>query len=390
MVASEPKSRSSIRPHRWVRGPIWDLFWLHGGLWLAPLAVLTSAGWTDPFESPAHLIYLMLAALFWIGHRFSSTWLAWFTTAYADARRAQPLRFFVLPVCVVAATVGVILAPRGILPGTWIERVIVLGAIDYLLVSYHFAAQHFGILSLYRSRASPRPPPVVRTMDRTFALVVGGAVIVLAELVQGATTLPDAWLGPLADHPSLALLRLPVATLTVLFAGVQLWLARVHTPDLPRTLYILGLTMMALAALFAHPFVFIFCWTAQHWLAAVGLAAVVTEAQPRPPPTHRMLQLLHRVNSPPGRFLLVITLLSALSMPFYEVEASAGPSDRPAFELVNSVLGGGLTTTSTLRALTALGLATAFLHYLLDRAVWRFSDPLVRRAAAPLLRPPSP
>ena len=77
-------------------------------------------------------------------------------------------------------------------------------------------------------------------------------------------------------------------------------------------------------------------------------------------------------------------------MPFYEVEASSGPADRPAFELLDQLLSGALTAPLSVQLLTALGLATAFLHYLLDRAVWRFSDPCVRAAAAPLLRRRSP
>jgi hypothetical protein len=39
-------------------------------------------------------------------------------------------------------------------------------------------------------------------------------------------------------------------------------------------------------------------------------------------------------------------------------------------------------------ALVALGFSTAFLHYLLDRAVYRMSDPQVRSAARGLLAPP--
>ena len=390
MVPPEPPSDHATRSSPWVRGPVWDLFWLHGGLWLAPLAVLTSLGWEHPDDSPAHIVYLVLAALFWIGHRFSSTWLAWFTTAYADIRRAQPVRFFWVPGGIMLATAVVVFAPDSVLPGTWMQRVVVLGAIDYLLVTYHFAAQHFGVLSLYRSRAGGRPPTGVRTLDQVFALVVGGGVIVVAELIQGATTLPDAWLGSLSDTSSLTDLRWPVAVLTAGLTALQLSTSRTHTPGLPRQLYALGLGAMALAALLAHPFVYIFCWTAQHWLAAVGLAAVVVQGEPAPRHDRPLQRVFHLLNRPPGRFILVLALLSALSMPLYEVEASSGPADRPAFVVLDAALGGLLTAPGTLRALTALGLATAFLHYLLDRAVWRFSDPAVRRAAAPLLRPPQP
>ena len=44
-----------------------------------------------------------------------------------------------------------------------------------------------------------------------------------------------------------------------------------------------------------------------------------------------------------------------------------------------------LRTSAWVPALVALGLATAFLHYWLDRAVYRFSDPRVRQAARGLL-----
>lgn len=394
MVASL-LDESSIRRQPWVRAPAWDLFWLHGGLWLAPLAVLCSLGWTDVEDSPAQLVYLALSAVFWIGHRFSSTWLAWFTTAYARARAQQPARFLIVPAAVVGLTFAVVLAPDHLLPGTWLQRVLVLGAIDYFLVTWHFSAQHFGVLSLYRSRArtdasSRHPTPHVRSLDRMYSLTVGGAVIIAAELAQGATTLPDAWLGPLADHAALHGIRLPLAILTFMLTALQMTVARRHTPGLPRMLYICGLSAMAFAALFAHPFVFLFCWTTQHWLAAMGLASVVVQGEPSPKPTARFYRQTHRIHRVPGRFVLVLALLSAISMPLYEVEASSGPADRPAFELLDQVLSGALTAPLAVQLLTALGLATAFLHYLLDRAVWRFSDPCVRAAAAPLLRRRSP
>jgi hypothetical protein len=387
MVAPLP-APASVGTSTWVRSPLWDLFWLHGGLWLAPVAVVSSVGWSRVDDSPAQIVYLVLSALFWIGHRFSSTWLAWFTTAYSHTRKAQPVRFFLVPWLVMGLTAFTVLAPDAWLPGTWIERVVALAAVDYFLVTYHFAAQHFGVLSLYRSRSTRTAPARVRTLDRVFALTVGGVVIIGAELIQGATTLPDSWLGPLAGTSALEPLRLPIAGLTIGLTVAQLVVARRHTPGLPRVLYILGLGAMALAALLAHPFVYIFCWTAQHWLAAVGLAAVVAEGEPSPPSEHRLLRFFHAIHRQPGRFLLVLALLSALSMPFYEVEASAGPADRPAFMVLDQFLNGALTAPITLQCLTALGLATAFLHYLLDRAVWRFSDPSVRAAAAPLLRPP--
>ena len=156
-----------------------------------------------------------------------------------------------------------------------------------------------------------------------------------------------------------------------------------------RLLYVTGLGVMVLCATLSDPFVFIFCWTAQHWLAAVGLASVVTQGEPIPRSPNIIQKCLHAIHRVPGRWVLLLALLSAVAMPFYELESSGGPDDRPAFAVLNSALNGILTAPLSLQVLTALGLSTAFLHYLLDRAAWRFSDPLVRQAAAPLLRPPS-
>jgi hypothetical protein len=45
----------------------------------------------------------------------------------------------------------------------------------------------------------------------------------------------------------------------------------------------------------------------------------------------------------------------------------------------------GLRTSSWVPMLVALGFATGFIHYLLDRSVYRMSDPQVRAAARGLI-----
>ena len=82
----------------WVRGPLWDGFWMLSALWLAPIVLLLAHGYSNPESSPLDLLYFGLTALFWIGHRFSSTYLAYCTEAYRPLLREQPIRFIVLPI----------------------------------------------------------------------------------------------------------------------------------------------------------------------------------------------------------------------------------------------------------------------------------------------------
>ena len=77
----------------WVRGPVWDVFWMQSALWLMPLALwLVSGASDDPESSPLDSLYCGLTALFWIGHRLCSAWLAYCTEAYRPLRREQPVR----------------------------------------------------------------------------------------------------------------------------------------------------------------------------------------------------------------------------------------------------------------------------------------------------------
>src|SRR6185503_14785205 len=73
----------------WVRGPFWDVLWLQSALWLAPLTLWLAHGYADPTESPLDVLFFALTAVFWIGHRIGSTWLAYATTAYRPMLRAE-------------------------------------------------------------------------------------------------------------------------------------------------------------------------------------------------------------------------------------------------------------------------------------------------------------
>ena len=373
-----------------MRGPVWDGLWILNALWLAPLAWFLARGLEDPERGPLDGLYLLLTALFWVGHRISSTWLAYFTTAYRPLLRAQPVRFVVMPALVAATLFVLLLPPDDALPFTRSERVMGLVILDYLLVTYHFAAQHFGVLSLYRSRAGRVASRAERRADRLFALGVGGLAIVVAEALRGDVFFQDVWVDPWLDPGWLSSAedRVRVAATAVLVLAVVAMLvreARTPRPSVARALYAVGLGGMAtLAVLAEQPFLFLFLWTVQHWLVAVGLATLVARGEPEPG-RGGLVRWIHGVNRRPLLLVAVLAVLSVLLLPVMEVEAidegAVAYGDRlfPAFARA-------LRESSWVPALIALGFTTAFCHYLLDRAVYRFSDPDVRRAAAGLTK----
>ena len=379
-----------LLPMRWIKSPTWDLVWILNALWLTPLVLLLARGHDDVRASPVDGLFFTLAVPLWFGHRVASAWLAYATPAYRPLLATQRLRFVVAPLAITVACFALLLAPETVLPMPLTERVVCFAVLDYLLVSHHFAAQHFGLLSLYRARAGRASDAVTRRLDRWFALVVGGGFVVLAEALAGSIAFQDWWIDPLlgAGWSDVFARTLHdggivfVVILTALMLRVEL---RSQRPSLPRVAYILGLSAMVLFAFLARdPFLFIVMWSVQHWSAAMGLASLAASGGAQAPGAHWQ-GLLAPINRRGWAVLLVLAVASTLLLPVLEVQAV---TDEYAY--ADRIFGDAarwLRSSPFVPALLALGFATGFIHYLLDRAAFRFSSPDVRHAARGLLQP---
>ena len=90
----------------------------------------------------------------------------------------------------------------------------------------------------------------------------------------------------------------------------------------------------------------------------------------------------------PWAVLIVLATASVLLLPLFEVEASL---DGGTFygDRIFGAAAEQLRTSTWVPAMIAIAFATGFVHYLLDRNVYRMSDPRVRTAARGLLNPRS-
>jgi hypothetical protein len=358
-------------------------------LWLVPGAIWLAHGYSDLESSPLDVFYFGLTALFWIGHRLCSSWLAYCTEAYRPLLHSEPVRFIALPVLVTVACFALVLPADEALPWTRAERAVSLAILDYALVTYHFAAQHFGALSLYRARSERSRCTQTRCLDWIFALVVGGALVFIADVLMGSVAYQEVWIDRwfIADWliSNQEQIR-EAATLVVFLAtGVMLIVeARAPRRSLPRVLYILGLAAMVVVAFRPRSlFLFPAIWTSQHWILATGLAAQTPRREPDPE-NGIVRRVFHALNARPWAVLSIFIAFSVLLLPFFEVEAN-GENGTYYGERIFGAVAVGLRTSSWVPALVALGFATGFVHYLLDRSVYRLSDPRVRSAARGLL-----
>jgi hypothetical protein len=391
-IAGVAVARTSVgATSSWVRGPVWDGFWMLSALWLAPIVFWLASGHDDPESSPLDLLYFGLTALFWLGHRFCSTYLAYCTEAYRPLLRTQPIRFVVLPLLITIGCFAFFLPADLALPWTRAERLVGLAIVDYAWVTWHFASQHFGALSLYRSRAGRAACMQTRRFDRFFALVVGGALIFVADLLAGAIAYQDQWIGNWLFPTWLVSTQEAIrdgATLVLVIVTVAALFAELRTSrwSLPRVLYMIGIAVMVGVALRPRSlFLFVVLWTSQHWIVATGLASQTSRGEPAP--RRGLIRgALHRLNIRPWAVVLFLAVLSVLLLPFFEVEANRQDGTYYG-DRIFGALATGLRTSSWMPALVAFGFATGFIHYLLDRSVYRMSDPQVRAAARGLLEP---
>ena len=81
-------------------------------------------------------------------------------------------------------------------------------------------------------------------------------------------------------------------------------------------------------------------------------------------------------------------MVSVFLLPFLEVEANQDGGTYYGDQIFGAIAA-GLRTSAWVPALVAAGFATGFMHYLLDRSVYRMSDPRVRAAARGLLAQPA-
>ncbi len=372
-----------------MRTPAWDAFWILNALWLAPAASMLARGYDDPVRSPLDSCYLVLTLFFWVGHRFSSTYLAYCTTAYRPLLRTQRTRFVWVPIAIAIATFTVLLPGDEALSWSRAERLMVLVIVDYGLITYHFASQHYGLLSLYSVRAGQERSKGARRLDRAYALGIGGLMIFVAEVVAGTVFFQDRWINSFIDPGWLKTIyeqmQIGSTSLVMLVTGWMLYREAIaERPSMPRALYLIGMAVMVLAAFSLHPFVFNVIWTTQHWLAAVGLATVIAKYEPAAGPS-LWYRTWHVVSRRPWVLTLFLIAVSAVLLPVMEVEA-LGEGEKGYAKRLVSVVADWLANSAWMPALVAVGFVTAFLHYVLDRAVFRFSDAEVRKVAGGLFR----
>ena len=362
----------------WIQGLGWDFFWIFPGIWLLPLVLFLED--LDP-------IYAAGVFLFWIGHRVSSLYLGWFSPSYRPLLHDQRQRFIFIPLGVLLLTGFWLFLPESLLPLPFSLRILSLAMLDYFWGIYHFAAQHFGMLRLYRDLAPGSEDVFEKNRDRWYCLGAAGGLVIFAEVLHGTAILQEDWTGPILTSEVFGGQQQQLLQFGLIFSlcWFLFMLQREFRSggSLPRLLYMLQMGVMVGAAFVLDPFRFLVLWTLQHWMAAVGLVSFlggndISSRETEGSSHSRILHIRSRVG-----VLFLLCLFSLLMTPMMEIEALSADSAYNAqwwpewWEWIQR--------QSWLPLVMVIGFSSGFIHYLMDRAVYRFSDPQTRSVLKKLL-----
>ena len=384
ILSFTPIQKVNLNTNCWVRSPAWDIFWLHSGVWLWMLIFSFN-------NQPAMEIFYMAGVfLFWISHRFSSFYIAWGTVSYSTVRASHPWRFVIFPAMLVLSVFVLLFIPESVLPVSVPVRILGLLLLDFFWGMHHFSAQHYGMLRLIQFRANPSTYQSSQLHDRLFCWGTCFVLVLIAELLHGASFLQQKQILPALPHDwgnEIIPIILRSGTLLVLgITAIMIRNAMLNNSGLPRIFYILGLGIMVTGAFQLQPIEFLMLWTLQHWITALGLAAQMGGNDIK-----KSMSVKNRIfkkssfSEYQNQWIVLLSLcsISVILTPFFEIEAVS--SGARYSEVIFPSFMYWLENSSWVTILVGVGLASGFLHYFMDRAVYRLSDAETRMSANNLL-----
>jgi hypothetical protein len=320
----------------WIRGPLWDGFWILSGLPIGLILVALSK------TVPQTLLTFSLLVALQTGHLLSPIALAWLVPGFRKIMLTQRIKYIGVPLLVLAVpTVIAAVASEGLTeyrPNLSIALQINQwpdGKNPYLMMIwvyavwniYHFGMQNFGVLSIYRRKAGTGS----RRVDMTFCLVITSVAMFLGVPISFIRVWDLRW---------------PCVALSLVVTGGMVWRQIKGDLSLPRMLFILT-DGLALALLFWQPLIGFAVYAMNHWLVAIGLSSHVHA-------TSR--------GKSPIVFAVVVILVGILcfGMLFVRPTATAGI----AIHITMVAFG------------VRVGLGCV--HFLYDRYIYKFSDERVR------------
>jgi len=384
----------------WIRSPWWDGFWMFFGLWGPILILLAYFGAGELWniretliqligiEGPLVFLYIAVG----VSHRVTSTYAVLGTPILLHEVRKNKNKYLFIPLailigCVLLAQAFVFHSAFSFMQSTHgqLWAFFLLAYVMILWERWHFCAQEYGVLSIYRIRANQFAPSD-RKFDRVYTIVL----MLIVNMVlffyagfkneqilfygTGLNTFPEH----LLDH--VALFAFLVGMIFMLAALTREWMRQ--EPSLPKAAFyfLIGSHTMLIYFCPEAFLLFFFSYIIHHWMVAIGLFNRITMN------SYTDVSAAQRI----GKYCIHVGPVVGLCVLWYFYF-----SHRSSLDLAGSLpkpddaitLFAGIATSTKFFWGIIIGLFFAFnfLHYYYDRCLYSFRDPAIRDRVGPLL-----
>jgi len=385
----------------YIRSAGWDALWIFSGVWAPLLSLLVfavaQALSAEPLQldAPGYdvksfaMLYLPLA----IAHRLSTPWAVLATPILRDEVRAQPRRYVYVPLLILAGCIALSLLfvfHESLPMPSAHAQLWAFFALAYVMVlweRWHFCAQEFGVLSIYRMRAGQFAPEDKR-FDRLYTVALMLGVNMVLFVCFGFEDERNVLLHGTALSTYQGEALHPIGLVAFLIGMALVATALIRELRHPRRsfpkLAFYGLVGTHTLVLYLFPRqlgLFFLGYVFHHWMVSVGLFGQITlAAQPGASAASRAWSLGRR-------FGPVVAATVLFYLMFAMLDKAGNLSPVPEVGMF-----GGASVGAKLLAGTVIGLffALNYLHYYYDRCFYSFHNPAVRARVAPLLLGPQP
>jgi len=392
-IQTDPKAH-------WIRSPWWDGFWIFFGLW-GPVLILIAyfaSGliWNDRqtlvhllgVEGPLFFLYVAVGVL----HRMTSTYAVLGTPILRGEIRKDPKKYLLIPLaillgCLALAQAFVFHSAFSFMQSTHgqLWAFFLLAYVMILWERWHFCAQEFGVLSIYRIRASQFSPGD-RKFDRAYTIVLMLIVNMILFFYAGFQNEHILFYGTaFIDYPDVIMDRVALVAFVVgmglmLVAIVREWLHR--EPSLPKTAFYFLIGSHSMLIYFCPEafLLFFFSYIIHHWMVAIGLFNRITMNSYATISTKARVWKYSKRIGP----IFAICLLWYFYFSHLSNLDLAGSLPKPD-QAILLFTGIAPLTKFFWGIVIGLFFAFNFLHYYYDRCFYSFRDPAIRERVGPLL-----
>lgn len=265
--------RSPAKQH-WIESPVWDGFWILNGLWLMPIALLLFQ--FDLSHAFAKYVTTNGRALFSSAHLLAPILSVYGIHEFRKVAGQEKMRYIWLPVLLFLIPISLIIADA---MSGWMSHTLfpILTPVKLLAIIFitwnfwHFASHNFGVLSLYRVRAS-QFSSWEKKLDRAFTSIT---MLVLFPLTWYIVILQTPTRHLFDFLPTVATVTgwqkfsmITAAALTIAMLFIEL---RKKNKSKPKMLYYFVIGMQPLLAALSPLIFYALLINLNHWLSELAL-----------------------------------------------------------------------------------------------------------------------